>query len=218
MAKWKNRTATVQESDDTLKKYRLNFGSNTKELDGSSFSELTGSPADNPALNGALGAKANLPDELVSGGDATVVADDITIAPASWRVSGAIYEKAISSTFNNISNSALGKQRVVAFFGNTSNAIIKVEGSEGNIAEFPNKPSSAALIKYFIVGDAGIGGEQSDLTGYALKADLGIKEDLLTQSKTTIVAAVNEVEQSVNSLESDQTTLKIFKVSNYGTI
>jgi len=115
--------------------------------------------------------------------------------------------------FSDIVNSATGKQRFVAFFGNTDSNIIKVEGAKLNHAVLPVKPANTALISYILVSDISV-----DVSGFALKADLGNKSALATTSKNSVVQAVNEINGKLNLLQSDQITLSIFKISNYGTL
>lgn len=185
----------------------------------SSFEELEGNPNDNPAMAAALALKADLPNERISGGESSVpVAGTIRIAPASWRLLPDVYETFDDTDFPDIENSSLGQQRYIAFFGNTSNIIIKVEGLEGSIATMPNQPENTILINAVIVNDAGIGQGQQDLSGLATKQELGDLNNLTTSDKSSAVNAINEVSNDVLSLSQDQITLSIFKVSNYATI
>lgn len=179
--------------------------------------ETKADQSDLEIVQAELAGKADLPDELVIGGVTTVDGNDVTVAAATWRISGLIYLTEIPTPFNDIANSSEGNQRYVAFYGDTADDIIKVEGVEANIAVLPVLPDNTALISCVLVGDAGIGEPILDTSGFALKADLGDKAGLITDDRLTVVGAVNEVKGTLNSIESDQITLKIFKISNYAT-
>lgn len=168
-------------------------------------------------LQAQIDAKASLPDQLVTGGDTTVLGKDVSVAAATWRIEGLIYFTDLPTTFNDIANSSEGNQRYIAFYGGQANDILKTEGEEANIAAMPLLPPNVALISSVLVGDAGIGEPTIDISGFALKSDLGEKSALITDNRITVVGAVNEVKAALNSTESDQITLKIFKISNYAT-
>lgn len=172
------------------------------------------------ATQNALDTKADLPNGKISGGDLTVVSTNtIRISASSWRILPNVYQTTADTDFPSIVNSSAGKQRFIAFFGNTSNQVIKVEGTEGSIATMPSTPANTVLINSVIVNDAGIGTAiPPDLSGYAKYTDTGDKNNLLTTNKNTIVEGINEVYTDVSNLSQDNITLKIFKVSNYATL
>lgn len=184
---------------------------------GGSFLTLTGLPSENVALASVLAAKQDKLNQLISGCEITPGATT-SIALGSWRINGIIYSKATVTTFINITLSAAGLFRTVAFYGNITNGIEKVESAQSAAVAPPsNEIADKALLRYMIVGDATFLNQAVDYEKFALKADVGDKATLTTVAKTTIVAAVNEVKGTLDSQSSDQITLKIFKVSNYGT-
>lgn len=133
-----------------------------------SWEELDGNFTD---LIDRINLKEDLQAELISGGETTVAGDTVTVAPAEWRVPPSNYIKVTNSVFPGIALSASGLQRYVAFYGDTNNQVIKVEGDEDAIAVLPDQPDDTALISYVLVGDTEIGPPVIDLTGYQLKSE-----------------------------------------------
>lgn len=182
----------------------------------SSFTALNDSPYDNASLAAALISKENSTNKLLSGCELTPGVTSI-IADGSWVIQGVAYTKNATS-FSGISLSGSGLLRSVAFYGLTNSTVEKVESAELPAYVAPdNNISNKALLRWMIVGDATFQNQAVDYEKFALKADLGNKATLTTEDKTNLVAAVNEVKGTLDSQSSDQITLKIFKVSNYGT-
>lgn len=183
----------------------------------STFAALPDSPYDNPTLASILSAKQDKLNQLISGCVLTPGATS-SLTAGSWRINGVIYPKPTNTSFNNISLSGTGLFRTVAFYGLLNNTIEKVESAQlPAIVPPSNEIPDKALLRYMIVGDSTFTNEVIDYEKFALKADLGNRNNLTTEDKTTLVAATNEVKGQLNSILSDQITLKIFKISNYGT-
>lgn len=113
---------------------------------------------------------------LLSGGSITIgtyggsgTNNDVRIAAASWFISGnGVYSTSVNSDFNDIALSASGQQRYVGFFGNASSAIVKVEGTEGTIASYPDTPANTCPIGYVLVTDGAVGsGEEPSTVNFA---------------------------------------------------
>lgn len=115
-----------------------------------------------------LGNMTTIQDGLTSGGEISVVGDDITVAPAGWLISPNVYGTLVNTDFLNITLSSAGNQRYIGFYGNTSNAIVKVEGAEAAIASYPTQPANTIIVGFVLVGDAVID-TQPDLTGFEEK-------------------------------------------------
>lgn len=52
---------------------------------------------------------------------------------------------------------------------------------------------------------------------FAKSSEVGELEDLQTDNKENIVEAVNEVDTAVASIQADNITVSIYKISNYAT-
>jgi hypothetical protein len=107
---------------------------------------------------------------LVSGGGISIVTTTITVAQATYYISGVGTLTAPQIAFAGIALSSTGTQRFVAFYGKADSTIIKVEGTEGVVASIPDSPGNV-LINYSLVTDGAIG-PGIDLSGYVLKADV----------------------------------------------
>lgn len=183
----------------------------------SSFTDLDGNAYDNASLASALAGKQDKLNQLISGCEITPGAST-NLTAGSWRINNTIYPKNTPTTFTGIALSGNGLFRTVAFYGNITNGIEKVESAQSAAVVPPsNEITDKALLRWMIVGDATFQNQVVDYEKFALKADVGDKATLTTEVKTNLVAAVNEVKGTLNSQSSDQITLKIFKVSNYGT-
>jgi hypothetical protein len=130
-------------------------------------------------------------DGLQSGGIITVLTidgtgtnNDIRITPASWLISSMTYSTAINTEFLNIALSSAGLQRYVGIYGNTSNAITKVEGTEAALATYPTTPVNSIVIGYVLVNDASAS-STPDLSGYLLKLDKATQATNVTGTNDT---------------------------------
>jgi hypothetical protein len=159
--------------------------------------------------------KANLPNELLTGGELSITDNDVEIEASSWRINATVYSSTEVTEFPDIENSEEGKQRYILFVGDTNGLILKEEGEEGVIAQLPEKPADTALIKWITVGFGGIVGSGGDLSGFALKADLGEKSDLTTTNKNSFTEAINEIDATVKNINQDNIVIQAFKYSNY---
>lgn len=52
---------------------------------------------------------------------------------------------------------------------------------------------------------------------FAKSSEVGELEDLQTTNKGSLVAATNELENEVTAIQTDNITVSIYKISNYGT-
>jgi hypothetical protein len=52
---------------------------------------------------------------------------------------------------------------------------------------------------------------------FAKTSEVGKLEDLNTTEKETVVGAVNELENEVSAIQTDNITVSIYKISNYAT-
>lgn len=101
-----------------------------------------------------FGTSADTSTRLLTGGTISVVTDDVTVAASTYYISGQGNFSAAQTAFNNITLSSSGTQRYVGFFGNTSSAVVKVEGTESSVAAYPDTPADACPIGYVLVTDA----------------------------------------------------------------
>lgn len=129
-------------------------------------------------------SKADKQTGLLSGGGLTIVTDDITVSEATYYIVGFGEFSSPETAFNNIALSGAGNQRFVAFYGNSSGAVVKVEGAEGAVASMPSTPANTALINYSLVTDGDIG-SGVDLSGYMLKSDKATAADVSTGTNDT---------------------------------
>jgi len=116
----------------------------------------------------ALLGKQDKVNGLTSGGAITIGtfgANNVRVAAAVWFISPSNYTTAIDTDFS-VALSSAGLQRYVGFYGNTSNAIVKVEGTESEYAALPTQPANTALIGYILVTDSAAG-IAPDLSTYA---------------------------------------------------
>lgn len=129
-----------------------------------------------------LGAVSNTATHLISGGGATVGSfgggNNVRVAAASYYIedNGSFSS---SQTDYTIALSSEGTQRFVAFFGNTSSTVTKVEGTESTVAEMPATPADTVLLGYVLVTDGAVS-ETPDLSGYLLRADKATKAEAQT--------------------------------------
>jgi hypothetical protein len=119
--------------------------------------------------------KQDRQDEVLSGGTVTIgtfggggTNNDVRLSATSWYLASTqtIYTTLSNTDFLDIALSAAGLQRFVAFYGNTSNAIVKVEGTESEYATIPSTPTNSVLIGYVLVTDGSLG-VAPDLSTYA---------------------------------------------------
>jgi hypothetical protein len=119
--------------------------------------------------------KQDRQDEVLSGGTVTIgtfggggTNNDVRLSATSWYLASTqtIYTTLSNTDFLDITLSAGGLQRFVAFYGNTSNAIVKVEGTESEYATMPSTPTNSVLIGYVLVTDGSLGAAP-DLSAYA---------------------------------------------------
>jgi hypothetical protein len=101
-----------------------------------------------------------------------------------------------------------------------------------SIAGTIQKDTSTGRLRIIVEGDVTEvgGGSFGDLTGSPrdnealdeeftnIYSKVGDLDELNTSNKSNIVAAINEIETDLANIAQDQTTLRIFKVSNYGTL
>jgi len=124
-------------------------------------------PSEDTVIDALLG-KQDKVNGLTSGGTITIGtfgANNVRVAAAVWFISPSNYTTAIDTDFS-VALSSAGLQRYVGFYGNTSNTIVKVEGTESEYAALPTQPANTALIGYILVTDSAAG-VAPDLSTYA---------------------------------------------------
>ena len=124
-------------------------------------------PSEDTVLD-ALNLKADKVNGLTSGGAITIGtfgANNVRVAAAVWFISPSNYTTVINTDFS-VALSSAGLQRYVGFYGNTSNAIVKVEGTESEYATLPTQPANTVLIGYILVTDSSAGAAPN-LSAYA---------------------------------------------------
>lgn len=128
-------------------------------------------------------------DGLIMGGNIDISdfnIGNISVDAAQWllTISGSqqLYSTSTTTLFTGIALSTAGNQRYVAFFGNGSNAIIKVEGAQSPAAVLPNTPANTILLGYVLITDAGADTPVVDLTGYVKYTDIASDSELETQT------------------------------------
>jgi hypothetical protein len=154
---------------------------------GGTWGSITGDLEDQTDLYGVLNSKAERSTEKVSGGDLSIVGTTMTISPTEWFIKNfGEFTKATPTDFANIQLSAAGTQRFVAFFGDTSGDVVKVEGNESAFAIMPTL-ANAALLNFSLVTDAAIGsGQTGDLSGYLQKSEKATAGDIVTGTNDTL--------------------------------
>jgi hypothetical protein len=147
------------------------------------------------------------PDGLQSGGlitvltiDGTGTNNDIRVAPASWYISPSNHAKVSNTEFLNIALSSAGLQRYVGIYGNTSNTITKVEGTEAALATYPTTPVNSIVIGYVLVNDAAAS-STPDLSGYLLKLDKATQATNVTGTNDTtyVTPLANAIKANLES-------------------
>lgn len=138
------------------------------------------------AVNAALALKANIQDGPASTVtisvltiDGTGTNNDVRVAPTSWYISSVLYSTSSNTDFLNIALAASGLQRYVGFYGDNTNTITKVEGTEAAIAAVPATPSGKVLLGYVLVTDSAAA-TTPDLSGYMLKSDKATPADVVS--------------------------------------
>jgi len=70
----------------------------------------------------------------------------------NWRINNINYSDA-SENFTAIPLSSSGNQRYIAFYGDATNAVTKLEGSQSALAVFPETPAGKVLLGFVLVKD-----------------------------------------------------------------
>lgn len=97
---------------------------------------------------------------LVSGGAISTGVfggNNIRVAAAVWYIAAQGSFSTSGNTDFSVALSTSGTVRYVDFYGDSSNVISKVEGSEGTTASHPAAPANSALIGSVIVTDGSVG-------------------------------------------------------------
>lgn len=167
----------------------------------------------NPPATGAPAA-----DGILSGLALTITGTALNVAAGSWRISGNVYQ---TSTITNITLATAdpANNRIDLIYANASNTILVLEGTPSANPVKPSLPSNCVEVGFALVSPSG------STTGSAPNADyvtsatfnsiIGDKTTLVTDNKNNLVGAINEVSESLSSLNQDNVILKIFKKSNY---
>lgn len=124
-------------------------------------------PSEDVMFDALLGKQDKI-NGLTSGGAITIGtfgANNVRVAAAVWFISPSNYTTTIDTDFS-VALSSAGLQRFVGFYGNTSNAIVKVEGVESEYANLPNTPVNTVSIGYILVTDSSAG-PAPNLSAYA---------------------------------------------------
>ncbi len=142
-------------------------------------------------IAGNIATKADIQNGLYSGGAITVLTidgtgtnNDIRVAAANWIISLVHYSTAGNTDFLNITLAASGLQRFVGIYGDNTNTITIVDGSESEYAVYPSTPVGKALIGYVLVTDSATS-STPDLSGY-----------MLISSKASIADAIAETDDT----------------------
>ena len=167
----------------------------------------------NPPATGAPAA-----DGILTGLALTVTNSVLNVAAGAWRISGVTYE---TTTATNITLAAADptNNRIDLIYANTSDSILVLEGLTSANPVKPSLPTNCVEVGFALVSPTG------STTGSAPSADyitsatfnsiIGDKTTLVTDDKNNLVEAINEVSESLTSLNQDNVILKIFKKSNY---
>lgn len=140
-----------------------------------------------------LSAKQDRLNQLLTGCELTP-GPSSSIAAGSFLINGIIITKPTTNTFTGISLSGAGLLRTVSFYGLATGGVEKVESAELPAVVAPsNNIVNKALLRYMIVGAANFQNQTLPDNSFALKSDLGNKENLSTTIKTNLVAAINEL-------------------------
>lgn len=144
----------------------------------STFEDLTDSPYDNTLLAEALNSKQDKANGVLTGCTITLGSyggsgsnNDIRVTEGTWRISPSEYGNVGSGNTNflDIALSASGLQRYVELVGTSSNTIIKIEGTESEIAVRPTLSAGQVSLGSILVKDAIIDPPVPDLNGYIPK-------------------------------------------------
>lgn len=119
--------------------------------------------------------KQDRQDEVLSGGTITIgtfggggTDNDVRVSATNWYIksTGLNYSTAGNTDFLDIALSAAGLQRFVAFYGDNTSTITKIDGTESEYATMPSTPANSVLIGYILVTDGSLGAAP-DLSAYA---------------------------------------------------
>jgi hypothetical protein len=117
------------------------------------WGNIFGNIGDQPDLIQKFDTKADLPDEVKSGGiidTSNFSSGTIVVGPTEWEIT--------PTTFNGIALSENGKQRYIVFIGDTNNDISLIQGEESAAAQLPKPlPDNTLVIGYCLVTDSSIG-------------------------------------------------------------
>jgi len=167
----------------------------------------------NPPATGAPAA-----DGILTGLALTVIDSALSVAIGSWRIGGTIYQTT-SPTNITLATADAVDDRIDLIYANTGNAILILEGSPSANPVKPSLPSNSVEIGFALVSPTGSTTGNAPSADYVTSATfnsiIGDKTTLVTDDKNNLVEAINEVSESLSSLNQDNVILKIFKKSNY---
>ena len=166
-----------------------------------------------PPVSGAPAA-----DGIISGLGITISNLTVTIAAGSWRISETVYSL-ISPTNITLATADSINTRIDLIYADTTGYINVLNGIATSDPVKPSLPIRSIEVGFALVSPTGTSASSAPSADYVTQSEfdtiIGDKINLATDTKNTIVDAVNEVFEGLNSLNQDNVILKIFKKSNY---
>lgn len=157
------------------------------------FAGLTDAPTQNTALATLLAAKQDRPNQLLSGCAITPNYTTV-VAAGTWLINGITYGKTTPSSFPGLTLCATGMLKTLAFYGETNNTITLITSEQLPVFTAPTTlRANSALLRWLVITDTTFQMQVVVPDSFALKADLGNTTNLLTATKTNLVAATNEL-------------------------
>ena len=157
-------------------------------------------------------------DGIISGLGISIAGLNVTVAAGTYRVNGTIYTES-GSTGLTLAAADPTDNRIDLIYGDNTGTLGVVTGTVAVNPVKPALPANSAEIGFALVTPSDTSVTTSALADYVTHAELdGVTGDLttlVTDSKDTIVDAVNEVAENVASLSQDNVVLKIFKRTAY---
>lgn len=168
------------------------------------------------AGNGGGGASAA--DGVLGGLACSVTGNDVAVTAGSWRIAGQVYLTGSTTTLV-LGAADVSDNRIDLIYADTNNQVLLLAGVASANPVKPAVPDNCVEVGFALVTPTGNSVGGVSLAGYVTQTDfddtIGNKADLVTNDKSNIVAAVNEVSETLSGLEQDNVILKIFKKSNY---
>lgn len=159
-----------------------------------------------------------VPDGVLTGLAVSISALNLAVAIGTWRIAGIVYS-ITSPVAISVAASDPIDNRIDLVYANTSNQVLLLAGTAAPNPVKPSPPSNCIEIGFALVTPTGTSAGSSAVADYVTNAVfsdvIGEISDLVTDDKSSVVNAVNEISEDLAGLQQDNVILKIFKKSNY---